>query len=158
MKPHFIGATMIKPLDIAKYIIYQFQDAGDFISNLKVQKLLYYVQGWHLGLYETPVFNEDFEAWIHGPVLVDVYHHFKHYKWLPITEEITVPVLEEKYKNHIDEVLNAYGCDSAWELELKTHREYPWIKARKGLSIDAPSSEIITKDSMMLFFKEEAKD
>lgn len=52
--------------DVAKYIIAEFHEAEDFITNMKVQKLLYYVQGWHLGLYGAPVFDKQFQVWFMG--------------------------------------------------------------------------------------------
>ncbi len=57
--------------DAAKYFLAQTsEDAGDLISNLKLQKLLYYAQGFHLALYDEPLFPEAIEAWTHGPVLI----------------------------------------------------------------------------------------
>ena len=54
------------------------------ISNLKLQKLIYYAQAFHLAIYELPFFDEDFEAWTHGPVCPEIYHKYKHYKSSPI--------------------------------------------------------------------------
>jgi len=64
--------------DIAKYIICTFHEAGDQITNMKVQKLLYYVQGCHLGLYGTPAFAGEFQAWKYGPVEPSVYSEYSH--------------------------------------------------------------------------------
>ena len=64
--------------DAAKYFLAQVsEDAGDLISNLKLQKLLYYAQGFHLALYDQPLFPEAIEAWTHGPVVPDLYRHYK---------------------------------------------------------------------------------
>lgn len=55
--------------NIAHYVLHLFQASGESITNLKLQKLLYYIQGWNLGLHHKSIFKEDFEAWIHGPVI-----------------------------------------------------------------------------------------
>jgi uncharacterized phage-associated protein len=68
-----------KVLDIANKIIHFVSDsnAGDLISNMKLQKLLYYQQGFHLAYFGKPLFEEDIEAWMYGPVVPSVYSHFK---------------------------------------------------------------------------------
>jgi len=83
--------------DVAKYIIAEFHEAEDFITNMKVQKLLYYVQGWHLGLYGAPVFDEQFQAWVHGPVQYEVYNEYKNYRWNLISEPIEKPKFEPEF-------------------------------------------------------------
>ena len=49
------------------------EDAGDSMTNLRLQKLLFYAQAWHLALTNRPLFEEDFEAWVHGPVIPSFY-------------------------------------------------------------------------------------
>lgn len=69
---------MCKCTDVAKYFLsLQGNDAGDAISNMKLQKLLYYAQGFALALLDKPLFDEDFEAWAHGPVLRCIYNKYK---------------------------------------------------------------------------------
>ncbi len=66
---------MLKAIDISAYFIdyaYRGEEYGELISNLKLQKLLYYAQGFHLALYDKLLFSEDIEAWQHGPVVRDV--------------------------------------------------------------------------------------
>lgn len=142
---------------VAQYIIAFFQKAGDPVSNLKLQKLLYYVQGWHLGLHGKPAFEGSFQAWVHGPVNPDVYHQYKAFRWNPINEEVATPTsISSELTRHIDEVLDVYGVDSGWELERRTHLEAPWIDARRGLPPDAESTEVISNESMAQFFKQQA--
>lgn len=52
-------------------------DGGELMSNMKLQKMLYYQQGYHLAAFGTPLFDEDIEAWMYGPVVPCVYDHFK---------------------------------------------------------------------------------
>jgi uncharacterized phage-associated protein len=144
--------------EVAQYIIKSFRERGDSVTNLKLQKLLYYVQGWHLGLFGKEAFTGDFKAWVHGPVNLDVYHAYKHNRWNPITDAIDDVQLPDKLEKHIDDVLEVYGDDSAWSLERRTHRETPWITARGGLPLDAECNAVITQQSMKEFFEQEAKD
>lgn len=143
---------------VARYVVREFQEREDPVTNLKLQKLLYYIQGWYLGLYGTPIFEDDFEAWVHGPVVPGVFQIYRDYRWNPIVGEVTEPDLPKQVVAHIDEVLEIYGGDTGWSLEARTHKERPWRKARGDLAADEPSNEIITKKSMKRFFEEEAAD
>ena len=49
---------------------------GDFITNLKLQKLLYYLQGYYLAVFEKPLFDVEIEAWQYGPVVPNAYYEF----------------------------------------------------------------------------------
>ena len=66
---------MLTCYDIAKYFLAQAdEEIGDLISNLKLQKLVYYAQGFYLALHDEALFPEDIEAWTHGPVVPVLYH------------------------------------------------------------------------------------
>lgn len=139
--------------DVAKYIVAFFQSAGDPVTNLKLQKLLYYVQGWHLAVHGRPVFQERLEAWIHGPVQPAVYGEYKHFRWNPITDEVVRPQMDSDTASVINEVLSVFGTDSGYELERRTHTEPPWIKARGGIPRDQESNAVITHESMRGYFR-----
>lgn len=143
---------MVHVDDVAGYIIKFFHDSGDLITNLKLQKLLYYVQGWYLGLYGEAVFSQELQAWVHGPVQPQVYQQYKKYAWNPISEDVGAVMLECIIENHIKEVLEEYGGESAWNLERMTHRESPWLEARKNLPKEADSTAVITHQSMQKYF------
>lgn len=144
--------------NIAHYVLHLFQASGESITNLKLQKLLYYIQGWHLGLHHKPIFEEDFEAWIHGPVIPSIFHEFKHNKWQPIIEGVSYNPVDNNIRTHISDVLEVFGPCNAYELELMSHREMPWIKARGDLEPTALSNAVITKKSMEDFFAQRAED
>ena len=65
---------MITARTAALYLLSKQDSEEPDISNLKLLKLLYYAQGTFLALYGRPLFNESIEAWLHGPVVPDVYH------------------------------------------------------------------------------------
>ena len=54
-------------------------EQGDMMTNLRLQKLLYFAQGWHLARYGKPLFDDDIEAWQYGPVVPSVYNAYKQY-------------------------------------------------------------------------------
>src|SRR5258706_7794342 len=122
------------------------------LTNLKLQKLLYYVQGWHLAFEGVAAFPERLEAWVHGPVQPGVYGEYKVYRWNPITESVAAPELDEKLRDHIEAVLDAYGGDTPYGLEIRTHHEAPWLLARNGIPADQDSNAIISQESMKKFF------
>ena len=69
--------------DIANYFLSKAQDKdgpeqGD-LSNLKLQKLLYYAQGLHLAAYDSPLFRDAVIAWQHGPVIPSLYSKYRKY-------------------------------------------------------------------------------
>ena len=138
---------------VADYIIHFFHEHGDPITNLKLQKLIYYTQGWHLGIHERPLFDDRLEAWLHGPVQPTLYHALKTYRWNPISEDPGEVLLPRTVKAHIDEVLEEYGGKSAYELERLTHAEDPWLNARGEAQMDEPSEAVISQQDMKDYFR-----
>ena len=128
--------------DVAKWILnynkIQMDVAGaDFISNLKLQKLLYYAQGCYLAFYNRPLFNDELVAWEHGPVVESVYHEYKNnggrgiesfgniQEPYTIEEEATLKTMYENFARY-----------SAWGLRNMTHNEKPWQDTLKNHIID----------------------
>lgn len=141
------------PNQVADFLIWESRERGDLLTNLKLQKLLYYGQAWHLALKDRPIFREDFQAWIHGPVLPSQYKRFKDCEWRPILDEIQKPELDSDLEKHLVEILNVFGAETATALELMIHNEKPWRDARKDLPIDKPSKNIISQETMRTFYK-----
>lgn len=121
------------------------------VTNLMLQKLLYYTQAWQLTFVRTPLFAEDFEAWVHGPVVPSVFRRFKQNRWNPILD-VVQPLNDQVLRVHITNVLDTYSRFTANQLERLTHSESPWLDARKGLAPDVSSHEIISKQSMRDFY------
>jgi uncharacterized phage-associated protein len=138
---------MLSAHEIAKYFVSLVdEDAGDSISNLKVQKLLYYAQGAHLAVYGDPLFAEAIKAWAHGPVVPQVYHQYRQYGAGPIpVESVDLDQYSPEIREILDEVNSVYGQFTASKLRAMTHQEPPWR--------DTPQNEIITHDKMKDFFK-----
>lgn len=147
---------------VADYIIRFSHEHGDPITNLKLQKLVYYAQAWHLALYDRPLFDDRLEAWVHGPVQPTLYHKYKAYSWNPISEDPGEVELPTSITTHLDEIIAVYGGMSAYDLERLSHQEAPWLKARGNLPKDEPSEAVISIEEMRQFYKamanEEAQD
>jgi uncharacterized phage-associated protein len=140
-------------LSVARYIIRRSNISGEPITNLKLQKLLYYAQGWSLAFFSKRLFAEDFEAWIRGPVVPSIYRHYKVYKHLPIAGMPNRITFSKKIEDFLNEVLLTYLKYDAFTLERMTHNEKPWQEARGSLSPDAPCKRIINEKTMKDFFK-----
>jgi uncharacterized phage-associated protein len=133
--------------EVAKYFVSLVdEEAGDSISNLKLQKLLYYAQGFYLAFFGVPLFSEQIKAWIHGPVVPQVYHEYKDSGSGPIpVEPVNLDDYPAQIREFLDEVYAVYGQFSASKLRDMTHAEPPWKNATQ--------SEAISHSSMMEFFK-----
>lgn len=147
---------MFSAIDSANYFLCQAdEDIGDLISNLKLQKLLYYAQGFHLAIYGSKLFPEDIRAWEHGPVVPEVYHKFKTYGSsaipVPKGEEMDSSIFNsQQISELLDEVYTVYGQFSAWKLRNMTHDEAPWQ--------ETPRDEVISPDKMQDYFKTQLAD
>lgn len=142
---------MASVLDVAKLLISLSSAADDDsgISNLKLQKLAYYAQGFHLALFDgQPLFDENIEAWTHGPVVPELYHHYKQFGKNPIEPESDAFTheLTEEQVNLIQEVHDVFGQFSAWKLRNMTHEEAPWLSHESDASV-------IPKHELFEYFK-----
>jgi uncharacterized phage-associated protein len=126
--------------------------AGDSITHLKLQKLVYYAQAWSLALLGRPLFAEDVQAWAHGPVVPSVWRHFKDHRWDALPPGPPAAEFDEEAETLLHEVMNSYGERSGTALEELTHSEEPWIRARNGLPIEARSTAVIPQEHMRRFY------
>ena len=141
---------MANVLQVAAYFLNKANndDAGDLISNLKLQKLVYYAQGFSLAIFDRALFNNTIEAWQHGPTIPELYSQFKHFGSgaIETPEEFDPDSLSHNEQGLLDEVYDVYGQFSAWKLRNMTHEEPPWKDAIKNGSF-------ISQQSMAEYFK-----
>lgn len=120
---------MLSAITVANAFI-SFTDAerGDLISNLKVQKLLYYAQGLHLAMYNEPLFKESIVKWQYGPVVKEVYNAFKEYgaNAIPVNENFDYSIFNKKQLEVLHEINTVFGQFSAIILMNMTHSEPPY--------------------------------
>lgn len=134
--------------EVADYFLSLVDDeVGDNLSNLKLQKLVYYAQGFHLAVTGEPLFDENIEAWVLGPVVPELYRAYKSYRAaaLPVSEDFNILKFDGNTLEILDEVYTVYGQFSAGRLVEMTHEEPPWKTT--------PSNAIITHDKLRTYFK-----
>lgn len=110
------------------------QEPENDITNMKIQKLLYYVQGTHLVLEEKRMFEQDLVKWQYGPVVPDVYHDLKDYgsNVIVLDEPISLEHLTEDELKTLTVVYEYFGQFSAIRLMNLTHNEIPWNSVEMG--------------------------
>lgn len=127
---------------------------AEYTSRLKILKLLYYIQGYHLAMFNAPIFNEKIEAWLHGPVVPEVYQWAKQcgddkamQEQALSEDEINKLELHPQQDRLINEVLDVYNKYSAYGLRDKTHTEMPWLSV-----YEKNKNNEITQKSLQDFF------
>lgn len=140
-----------KAEDIAEWFLNKnrtqmnFEDS-EYITNLKLQKLLYYAQGYFLAKKDIPLFDEDFLAWEHGPVIRKIYDKYKKNGASGIVYDkdfdLEIDVETEKI---LEEVHEEFGQYTAWKLRNMSHETEPWIST--------PANQVITKNKIKEYFK-----
>jgi len=153
---------------IANYLLDRAAKDGIGLTQMQLHKMLYYVQGWHLGLIGEPLFPEAIEAWRHGPVINSVYQEFKQYGAKPIKESaVDIEMSEEgqiiiheckadlnpKSKSITDQVYELYKKYSASELRALTHKPgTPWRETWKDGESEF-RGDVIPTDLIKSYFK-----
>jgi uncharacterized phage-associated protein len=158
------GLGVLDSIELANYILAKVKN----VDQLKLQKLIYYTEAWHLAYFKKSIIEDDFEAWVHGPVSRKIWIKFRGDSILysNINPKLTLKETEKKIKNRINdsqfdllnEVLEVYGKYSSFKLEELTHSEKPWLSARKGLRQSEPSSKCINKITMGNFYRKYAQE
>lgn len=130
---------MITINDACDYTIVKLCEGGVPLSHLKLQKVLYYAQAWHLAFTNGErLFDGKFQAWIHGPVSREIYDRFAGKSlYADITRADARPdfdpeALDLAAREHLGSIFEGYAKFSGTQLEELTHREDPWINARVG--------------------------
>ena len=145
---------MITVFDVANYFLFLVDpDTEDCVTNLKLQKLCYYAQGLWLAQRNIRMFDNDLEAWLHGPVVRDLYVELKQNGNNPVPYPIgekciSLKKFSEEERQILDNVHLDYGQYSAWMLRNMTHEETPWVKANNG------KCKIISDNDMKEYFSQ----
>lgn len=129
--------------------MYRVEDVADYylskeaMTPKKLQKILYYAYSWFLTLQnessdelDNKLFEERFEAWVHGPVIPSIYYDYKHYGYQEIEQfDGELLLFNDDTTDILEEVWEVYGHLNGNQLESITHQEVPWINAREGFSL-----------------------
>lgn len=142
---HAKEKNMESVFQVAAYIL-----SKESMNHKKLQKLCFYAQSWYYAYEGELLFDEPFEAWIHGPVCPILYKAYKQWGSLNIPQFENLQILElcQKSRQIIDAVYEAYGRFSAEVLEACTHMEYPWQNARRGYKPFEYCRNVISNEEM----------
>lgn len=139
----------VQAIDVADYIL---QEHGA-MSAMKLQKLVYYAQAWHLVWEDKELFSEEIQAWANGPVIPDLYNrHHGSFSLAPEFFKGDISRLTEKNKDVVHRVLKFYGDKDAQWLSDLTHMEEPWKIARVGLADGERGCSVISIESMSEYY------
>ena len=129
------------------------------MTHKKLQKMCYYAYCWYLTLYPGKrLFDNNFEAWVHGPVDPKLYNKYKEYGWKEIEDFDDEDTLGEESESFIDNVMASYGHLDGDQLEYLTHRELPWKNARGDLPPYEASRNPIMDDDIRGYYSRMIED
>ena len=125
------------------------------MSHKKLQKLCYYAVAWGYALLDRPICNDDeFQAWIHGPVSPVLYEKYKGTGW---QEHLPDDAYQDNFGSATEDVLDSvwltYGEQTGNSLEALTHSELPWIKARGNCAVNEKCANTISVDDMKEYYR-----
>lgn len=139
----------MKANQISNYVISLTQNnPEENLTNMKLQKILYYLQGYYLAIFNEALFEDDIEAWKYGPVVCDEYRTYKIYG----NNAIIIPEFDHSFdylnavqKNFINKVYGYYRQFSSIKLMELTHQESPWLET-------FGKEQVISKEKLKNFF------
>ncbi len=158
---------MLNVLNVARYVI-NYSNQQDYgISNLRLQKLLYFIQAHYLTCTDSdsPCFSDEIEAWDFGPVIPAVYHEFKRFGsgniptitsyivfddkdiWSAHSVEFDNESIPKCDQEKINKVVDKFSSYSTTSLVSLTHNQRPWKEAYSGLN-----NGVISKESIKEYF------
>lgn len=139
---------MTNIFDIADWFL-----SKESMQHKKLQKLCYYYVAWGYALYNKKlVENDEFQAWVHGPVSKELYDKYKNYGWQYIPIKEFNKQLDPDEFDLLGSIWMTYGDMSGNELEALTHTELPWISARAGLGDYDLSNNIVDVNIMKEYY------
>ncbi len=125
------------------------------MTHKKLQKICYYFYSWYWIKHNKSLFDEKFEAWVHGPVSPILYKKFKSHGWKEIEVNKSSNCLSKEDNDFLDKLLSIYGKYSADDLEELTHSELPWKIARIGLGRNESSDNKIKIEDILNYYIEQ---
>lgn len=147
------GFSDITVFEVAEWFLHK-----KALTHKQLQKLCYYAQAWHMALLGRPLFKEEIQAWIHGPVCPSLYAVYSGTGWSPIKRmKGNAPAFADDSIQVLKAVYKTYGHLTGGQLETLTHSEKPYQKARGNLAPYEPSNNIISTEMMRQYYAEKYK-
>lgn len=141
--------------DVANYFLKIVdRESGSSITHLKLQKLVYYAQAWHLVFTAgNPLFDSKIEAWVHGPASPQLYNEYKSYGFDSIPEQkVIIYNFTPEELDTLNAVWECYGDFDGKYLEELTHQELPWQEARRGYAPGEHCTKEISLNTMQEYY------
>lgn len=140
---------MYNALDIAAYIVEHENTCGRVVSNLRLQKQLYFVQASFYQRYGEPCFKDQIEAWDFGPVVPTVYKVYKYFGsfHIPYAAKSSSMIIQERDQAYIGSLLDSLSKFSTSTLVDISHAQKPWQLAYTG-----GHGRVISSESMYRYF------
>lgn len=140
---------MLTVFDVARWFL-----SKESMTHKKLQKMCYYAQAWYCALFnEGPLFNEEIQAWVHGPVCPALYAKYSGYRWNEIPkEEFDASNFSVNAVEALEAVYESYGEYDGDQLEWLTHSETPWQEARGNLKKWETCTNAISTEKMREFY------
>jgi uncharacterized phage-associated protein len=150
-------SDLCPPKDMAKWFINRVdREAGEAITHLKLQKLLYFAQAYHLANRNVQLFDEDMQAWAHGPVVPSIWHAYKGSAFDAIAAT-NAPRMRPEVVPFLEAVYQKFGRLGAKQLENISHAHDPWKKTRGNLPAEAACDKPIDKKLIRDFYAKRIK-
>lgn len=147
----------MKALDLSNYFIERASEIDENdLTNLKLQKLLYFAQGEYLAQTGNQLFEDNIEAWALGPVVREVYDQYKVCGTFPVTAfdvKVANVSIDPETREFLNAIWDSYGKFSAAYLVNETHKkESPWSK-----HFEKDANNIIPLDDLSEYFANNSK-
>ncbi len=157
----FSGVMNMEENRLTVFDVANFFRSKQKMTHKKLQKLVYYAYAWYIALYNENMDNiEDrlfdnchFEAWVHGPVCPELYHQYSDNYGVvdkyngPLNQNITGEI-----RIFLESIYRIFGKYTGDQLEVMTHKEFPWQNARDTLPPYEPSNKEILESDMFKFY------
>lgn len=137
-------------IEVAKWFIAKAISDGVALTPLKLQKILYYAQGWSLAIRNRPLFDDDVLAWKFGPVVRNVYDELSQFGAADLRfvgYDDTTTVSDPDTIRFLNSIWRSYGSLSPGELVNRTHLSEPWVATYNN-----PDKEVIYQEEMRDYF------
>lgn len=139
---------MLNPTIIGQY----FYEKDEKLTDIQIQKLVYYAYSWYMVKNkDKKIFDENPQAWAHGPVFKSLFNSMKHHKKFSSCKDYKKIKLDQELIDFLNEIYNIYSKYSGNELEIMTHAEAPWQNAIR-LNKYKPSQNEISDEDIVKYY------
>lgn len=151
-----MAQTQYTAIEVADWFLRKVnRPAGDSINQMKLQVLLYFSEAWSLAVFDRQLFDEEIQAWEHGPVVYSVWNSLSTKGWNDLeADALNAPVdFDAETDALLNDVFQAYAEFPTPELEKMANKDAPWKQARHGLQPWDLTKRAISKVTMAQFYK-----